>query len=302
MDKSTPASPSEQSTLLQQVENWALKEGFPLEMRLRREFALAGFDLAQPAYLDEDTNTYRAGGDVVAHKSCVRPAAFGGEFRAYAFAVVECKLGASKPWVIFTQPHEGAGITLVQQMTSVPEDRSTVEQMVLVFRDALENSLHRDGPLFAPSNVGYAVSEFQGNPGRSPPFDAIRQVLSGAIGATREHKKYFGDPVQRSTTAFAAVNFIVTEAPLFTCGLDSVGRAKIEETNDVVYVDFRGQGQTQRMHYVRIARVNRMRELLPLLGDDLSVVANCLVEVLERKSTTQNRRRGRTIRGSLQQS
>jgi hypothetical protein len=115
--------------LAEKVKSWAEREGFPLEMRLRKQFTDAGFALAQAAFVDSTTDKYRAGADIVAHKSTVLSMKGGGQLRVYAFAVVECKLGGSKPWVAFLHSHGGHGITMVQQLTSVQEDRSTIERL-----------------------------------------------------------------------------------------------------------------------------------------------------------------------------
>lgn len=269
------------STLVDKVRAWVESEGFPLEMRLRKAFVDAKYQLAQSAYLDDDTGKYRAGADVVAYKSVVVPAAAGSQYRVYAFAVVECKLGGSKPWVMFMQSRHGAGIGMVQQLTSTSDDRALIERIVGgKYRKKLEPKLQANGNLIAPEKVAYAVSEFEGKSDRSKPFDAIRQVIDGSLGVVREHKRFWSGAKHKNSTTFAAANFIVTKAPLFTCDLDASGKTLVTEVDNVVYVEFRGQGQTQRMHYIRIATEQYMVSRLIGLAEDLNSVATLLAEAM----------------------
>lgn len=271
----------DQISLVDKVRSWAEKEGFPLEMRLRKRVSDAGLSWAQPAFLDVTTDKYRAGADIAAHKSSVGSGPGGGQLRVYAFAVIECKRGGNKPWVAFLHPHSGHGINMVQQLTSVPQDRATVKQLTHPpRRKELQARLLRNGTLIAPSRVAYAVSEFKGARDRSLPYDAIRQVIDGSIGLMTEHKRFWSEPRHRNETAFAAANFVVTTSPLFTCDLDERGEVVVEQVNDFVYVDYRGHGQSQRMHYVRVATEAFFTERLPAIGEDLDVVASALLEVL----------------------
>jgi hypothetical protein len=272
-------------SLIEKVHYWAERVGFPLEMRLRSHFSKAGFDLAQPAFLDASTEKYRAGSDVAAYKSAVVSADGGHQFRAYAFAVVECKHGGNKPWVAFLHPHDGHGITMVQQLTSVEQDRAAIEQLTHPHRRKdIQPKLLRHGMLIAPSHVAYAVSEFEGARDRSPPYDAIRQVIDGSVGVVTEHKRYFSEPQHKNNAVFAAANFVVTSSPLFTCDLNNDGELVVEQVDSFIYVDYRGQGQYQRMHYVRVATETFLADKLLAIGEDLQTIASSLVEVVaERK-------------------
>lgn len=271
----------DQVPLVEKVRNWAEREGFPLEMRLRKRVSDVGLSLAQPAFLDTTTDKYRAGADIAAYKSSVISVDSGGQLRVYAFAVIECKLGGNKPWVAFLQRHSGHGINMVQQLTSAPEDRAAVEQLTHPHqRKDLQPRLLRNGTLIAPSRVAYAVSEFKGSRDRSLPYDAIRQVIDGSMGLMTEHKRFWSEPRHKNATAFAAANFVVTKSPLFTCDLDSDGEVVVEQVESFVYVCYRGQGQSQRMHYVRVATEAFLTDRLPAIGEDLEIVASALLEVV----------------------
>jgi hypothetical protein len=271
---------SDSASLHDKISRWVEEQGFPLEMRVRHLLSSSGFDLVQPAYLDQDSGKFRAGADVVGLQSQVSTGPRGLDVRAYSFAVVECKLGGKKPWVVFLQPHQGAPITMVQQLTTAPEDRTVVERLTHpAYRGALETALPADSALLAPPKVGYAVSEFEGNQDRSPPYDAIRQVIDGAIGVCQENKRYFSSPAISSVAVFCAANLVVTGSRLFTCELNSAGKAVIEEADNVVFVDFRGQGQSQRMHYIRLVTPEFLIRSVSALGRDLRAVAALMARV-----------------------
>lgn len=270
---------TDSGSLEAKITRWVEEQGFPLEMHLRGIFSASGFDLVQPAFFDQESGKYRSGVDVAAMQSHVRQAPRSGEIRSYAFAAVECKLGGKKPWVVFLQPHHGAPINMVQQLTAAASDRALIERITHpAYRSNIEPLLAQDSLLLAPSKIGFGVSEFEGSQDRSLPYDAIRQVIDGAVGVCVEHKRYFSDPKHNSLTVFCAANFVVTGSRLFTCELDSSGRPIVKETDNVVFVEFRGQGQSQRMHYVRLANLEFMRRSVETLGRDLRTIATWLAQ------------------------
>ena len=78
------------------IKAWLDNEGYPLEMRVAKSFARAGFGVIQSEYYaDPRTNTQREIDLYASLQKSVGDA----HWRLAIFA--ECKAGTSKPWVVF---------------------------------------------------------------------------------------------------------------------------------------------------------------------------------------------------------
>ena len=283
------------SDLIEKISRWVGRSGFPLEMRVHK-LVTPHLEVVQSAYQDPETGKYRAGADVVGCVGKVVNASSTGpdQFRTYMFAVIECKSGNKKPWVAFLNNYEASGINMVQQLTTSEAARGVVERITLpASRKTLEPALGTSSPFMAPPMMAYSILEYPENKNsaqsmketQSVPYNAVRQVIDGAIGVVREFESFWSLPKHKNKFLSAATNFIVTGSRLFTCELDNHGRELIKETDSFVFIESRGQGQQQRYHYVRVMTEKCFESSIEMIVARLKVINDHLMQVLVNQDT-----------------
>jgi hypothetical protein len=241
MDKELPTD----RTLESKVKAWLAKHGYSLEVRVAREFLAAhplqdffGFKegvLQSQVYLDDETGKLREV-DVVANwwNPVRRETSTSGAQRRGArwlgiAVVVECKR-SSQPWIALTSGQAPRDRWPDAILRSLPQE--TYEDSFLPFeieeRAKTAPLLNWERPL-AHSVVSMSDSDSR----RSQPYDAIRQVISGAHGVIQET----GGPGDITVQPWVhlVVPVIVTDAPLFECWVDQENAIQVRHVPVTVW-------------------------------------------------------------------
>lgn len=278
--------------LKEKIEKWVRDQGFPLEMRVRKAM-LPHIYMVPSAYRDSETGKYREGADVVGltSKSMDNPTPEVNQFRASMFMVVECKSGSKSPWVGFLNNYEESdqlyNISMLQFLTSSRAASGIVERIVSKdFQGALVSKLGESSPFLAPTMLAYSMMDCKFRKedqsvkqnAQNVAYNAVRQVIDSAEGVISEFDIFYSS-LNRVKFISAAANFIVTGSRLFTCELDNHGRELVKETDNIVFLESRGQGQQQRYHYVRVVTEEYFNRNIILIVDHLKVVSEHLLQV-----------------------
>jgi hypothetical protein len=238
--------------LASKVKEWLLRAGYPLEMRVAREFHKAGMTQVVQSEFYETKNEngyaiYREI-DVAAQVGAelyrphpVNPTEHVHIFFDFYFAV-ECKTTkGDKPWVVFSDPK------------TLPPDRA-----FFYFHPMSEHArmfmirLHQDGrlhhlPFFGHRQTGYsaacAMLDSSSNEDRA--YKAITGVLSAATAKAQAAHHYY-------TMFRIAIPIVVITQPLFESFLDPAsGELKVEPRDEMpIYWRNPGVGQTDSLVYI----------------------------------------------------
>jgi len=108
----------------EEIGKWLETQGYPLEMRVAREFQAHGFRVQQSDYYqDDESGTWRET-DVVAYlQATVDDLLYRVEF------VVECKTAPDKPWVLFTSDSGVAAPARVVQRAASSKGRRLLKEV-----------------------------------------------------------------------------------------------------------------------------------------------------------------------------
>lgn len=196
------------------IRQWLNSQGYPLELRVAREFRDRGAQVVQAEYYsDPDSNVSREI-DVYARyhvsdgqKNSVRQIVF----------ATECK-SSNRPWVVFTSGQAKIGsIASVVQRTTSPLDVRFLEHIART--DAVQSL-----PLLrAPERPAYGITEAF-TTGTDVPYKAIMSAAKAARHLAVRYEVSTGAGQLKNCTVVFPV--VVIGAPLFECSLDGV-------TNDV---------------------------------------------------------------------
>lgn len=202
--------------LIDNIQKWLAKNGYPLEMQVAKEFKNAGFDIEQSEYYqDRETDTFREL-DIIASTSRQSDRAH------YSVrTLIECKFCKSNPWLLFTEPGDvqrnfklimHPGNALGTQMTSR-----------FVFNKKLW-----DLPIFSKHAVtGYAVVESMRKNDKKDNSYAALMGLSKGLNAFSNYPKYTHAAGKGICEVFLAV--AVISGKLFRVFLDETNGTQIEE-------------------------------------------------------------------------
>jgi hypothetical protein len=154
--------------LLKKATDWLERQGYPLEMRVAKEFRAAGWEVSQSIYYVNDEDVPREI-DVVAERS-----RWVDRSHARVQVVVECKKVTERPWVAFTNPRKPpAGSWDWPDRIASPQGKAFMEYMT---RRPAVSAL----PFFTPPvRTAYAVTEAF-HTGKDVPYGACLSVASAA--------------------------------------------------------------------------------------------------------------------------
>ncbi len=206
------------------IATWVERSGFALELRVARAFAQAPHLPREPfteigpvevtpakMYRDRTENKWRET-DMLAEVHSQR------DQNRVLRVVAECKSGAGKPWVVFTDPHR-----------SWVTDDDAFSGFLFRWAGALD--VHkiwksaRGAPCLPAKVTGYALAEarFTEDQNQKQPTDpdvpyrAVRQAMAAAM-SLHEEERADADTYVRIT-----VPIVVTAAPIFECSLSQTG-------------------------------------------------------------------------------
>jgi hypothetical protein len=202
--------------LSSKVEKWVNEKGYPFEMRVAAAFRKAGFRVTQSQYYtDTDTGTAREI-DLVA--DIQKP--LGSGVLRIEF-VVECKVTADKPWLLFCAPE----IELPKPARVAQRYSSKAGTIVLsklaVFEDVQENEVFR---LRQP--LGYGMTQALGKEDRDSAYVAMCCVS----GAVRSMTARWDLHPRRDTIVEFFLPVIAISGRLFAASLEDSGKINVRET------------------------------------------------------------------------
>lgn len=207
-------------TLEQNVREWLETEGYPLEIKVAREFRDRGFRVQQSEYYKNREGVFRET-DVLAARSTLwddpqMTTLFEME------AVVECKGFPSRPWVIFSAP-------LAKNTPAHQRDvRIGTPRGIQLMSIALMGSELAELEYFKPrERAAYSVvPAFKGN-------DDAFKAVSGIADAAYARAVHWGEQDLEDVVDLFGVYFpvVVINAPLFECFEDAGGLQLVERTH-----------------------------------------------------------------------
>ncbi len=198
---------------LEAVERWLEKSGHAFELRVARIFRTAGarpVDLSFP-YTDKNTGVQREG-DVLAH---FRWESIQG-VPASIEAVVECKSGSDKPWVLFYD----------RTMAKAADIKRWAYFMHGPFNGVTESlgDIWEGSPPFDQMQVASHVVTAHADDRANAAGNAVRQVVSAASGRTQ----HYLERQSSDRRGVVVIPVLATTQSLFRCALADDGTLKVE--------------------------------------------------------------------------
>lgn len=253
-----------ESNLTSKLADWLDSQGYPLEMRVARTFAQAGFAVTQSDfYSDPETGDFREI-DVVAYKDEIL-----GEAHLQITVCVECKAAKEKPWIVFTDDKPK------HEWTPLSMTRLGFKFLQLVRKD---QSYKRVRLFRSPSSVGYGLTQAFTS-GKDIPYAAAISVSKCAIAKEIVAEKY-----AQVFACHIILPMVVLDGRLFECHLDETSRPKLSEVESAV-ITWRNpplpkgyglrqlgyEGHSRRIHVIKITQ-------LPVLAKQISEAAEFLFQ------------------------
>jgi hypothetical protein len=216
-------STDESDRLLNALDEWLSKEGYPLEMFTAAAFRKAGYSISMSYYYTDYESKERREVDVVAS----RPLPLQGS-RLDLICHVECKTSSNKPWIIFRLPSTAPSTYLASLCTISSHGYSGFwAEMNTEFE---ELSL---APLFLnPSTIGHSVTQAFGS-GHDVPFKAVMSCFKSSIDTSSVYSSLFDNRHEYNDIFHKVfcinIPIIVLEGKLFECTANEEGVTALQE-------------------------------------------------------------------------
>lgn len=195
------------SPLESQVRDWLLRQGYPLEMEVARQFQVAGAHVIQSEYYTDTQTGESREVDVVAW--------WQDNFDSITIRLnltIECKSSKDKPWVLFGS-HDGrlAGPARVSQ-------RAASELAGLALRILGRQREIQDLPIFQlPEVPAYSLTQAM-TTGKDICYGAISSVAAAVAAQAREPDHHIG-MLGNHNFINILIPVVVTDAKLFIATL-----------------------------------------------------------------------------------
>jgi len=196
------------TTLSDQVINWLLSTGFPLEMEAAAAFRGAGFDVRQSSTFSDPQSDKGREIDVLAED----PDILGVVDISF---VIECK-SSSKPWVVLTSEDALANYNRLFSFAVM----SGAARRALLDRFQSIRSLRKY--IDRPRRGGYGFRQALGKES-DPAYTAAMSALKACHGVAQDRTS---SSIPRLAFAFPV---IVVDSPLFECSRNEGGDLKLVE-------------------------------------------------------------------------
>ncbi|WP_328692747.1 hypothetical protein OHA74_29985 [Streptomyces phaeochromogenes] len=257
----------DENSLTAKLQAWLALQGYPLEMRVAREFRKKGIRVtSSDCYMDIESGDHREI-DVTARIPLCDLANLDGKAPSFLCPVIECKSAPGKPWILF----EGANLHPVA---------SVAQRFVL---NAAQHHWGRYAREINPTETPLAEILPLFNIGDDPAYSAVRSSL----GKNREDAAY-GTMTSVTKAAYAVANMyphkgnlamhvavpiIVVDSPVFSCKLSESGEVILEPIERGTIVWKKGVSKEYSLHSI-ITIVSE--SALPTLCDDIAKTASHL--------------------------
>jgi len=213
--------------IIEKLEAWIEKGGFPLEMKVSNAFIKAGFEVAQSVYyMDIESDKYRET-DIIASKY----KQVNGIWVNLTF-VVECKSSLDKPWVILI--NKG----LKNQSSGGLPTYITHNGIKFLKATSLKEDYKSDLLFKNDRSIGYSM-QTAFNSGKDKSYEAIQSVTKACEYFLQECNK------KRKNQCNFYFPVIIVDGKLFNAALTENGEMeieKVEQTELLVTRSFHSYG------------------------------------------------------------
>ncbi|MFF7237212.1 hypothetical protein [Streptomyces collinus] len=256
-------------SLTAKLQTWLAAQGYPLEMRVAREFKKKGVRVtSSDYYVDDESGDYREIDVTARIPLCDLATLNGDEVPSFLCAVIECKSAPGKPWVLFEGGADLHPVASVAQRFVLNAASRHWDRYAMRI-DPTKKPLTETLPLF--------------DIGQNPAYSAVRSSL----GKNREDAAY-GAMVSVTKAAYAVANMyphngnmalhvavpiIVVDSPIFSCKLSESGEVQLEPIERGTIVWKKGVSKAHAVHSI-ITIVSEAA--LPALCDDIAKTASHL--------------------------
>jgi len=241
-----------------EIEEWLQRTGYPLEMRVAKEFRTKRPAFVEQSYFYHDVATGEVReGDVLASWS-TSP----GDWLQLLFAV-ECK-SSGVPWVVFTEGRERLEpLDFRRWLDATPSIGLSAKRIVELGARIKRFPI----PLLTMSkSPGYGIVEKkdegkQRGGGASLAYDAVRQAASFALGIAGRANSGDAEVSNGEEPDYTSIIFpiVVTKSPIFECWLNSDNlptARQVDSSSVVVYL-----GKPARHVVVTVVNDNNIAQL-----------------------------------------
>ncbi len=236
------------------IKKWINKNGYPLELKVAKTFAKAGFNVAQSISFEDPVSGKSRETDIIAHitKSI-------NDVWINLTFVIECKLSTEKPWVGFYNNHSS-------NFSSNHFPIMTTRNGHFLLEKINKNSKFKSNLLFPnKKKMGYSIVRAFNDNGKDMAFSAIQSVLSAT--------EYLVEKSNKSNKKFLNIYFpvVVIEGKLYKAEIDfedNIQVQKIEEIKISTVKSFAEQNST----YVSICEFKELNKISKKLMNDCKLI------------------------------
>ncbi|MFF9676780.1 hypothetical protein ACF1GS_34740 [Streptomyces eurythermus] len=255
-------------SLTAKLQAWLASQGYPLEMRVAREFKSRGIRVtSSDYYLDGESGDYREI-DILARIPISDLASLGDEVAAFLCPVIECKSAPGKPWILFEGGADLHPVASVSQRFVLDEASPHWRRYARKTHQS-KAPLAESLPLFdiGPDPAYSAVRSSLGKSREDAAYGAMVSVTKAANAVANMY------PHRGNMALHVAVPIIVVDSPIFNCKLDESSEVKLEPVERGTIVWRKAASQTRAIHSI-ITIVSE--SALPDLCDDIAKTASHL--------------------------
>lgn len=208
------------------VKAWINEQGYPLEMRVAKEFREGGFRARQSEYFIDPENGDSREIDVIASRQCKV-----GDILVRLTVCIECKVAKKHPWIIFCSQD-----TIIAKPAAVVQRPSTTLGYEFLRRVSQSKYAHNTPFFKLEKRNGYSVTEAF----TSGKDNAYSSCISVAKCARSLIKKADIASKEQGPICEIVIPVILLQGKLFECHQDSVTL----ETDEIDYSTLIWRNQT----------------------------------------------------------
>lgn len=202
--------------LIPKIRKWLDEQGYPLEMKVARNFQGAGFSVSSSEYyIDPDEGKPREIDVIASMETTISGVSF-----QLAFTV-ECKSSKKSPWVCFRAGRKQQRDPSVGFLAR----HATIQGRVLLVEISSNPDITTERMFHLPNNYAYGVTNVL-KKSVDLPYQAIvgAQKASHSLIAHYDRIQKHPNPVHTVCIAFPLV---VVDTPIFNCELGDAGDIKL---------------------------------------------------------------------------